>query len=673
MLPCIGAPSPPHPALPSLHTALRALTGMAAPELQVAAAPAASALAGGIRAAAPLFWQQLPAPTAVLVQTLPLPLPLAAAIVAPRPALPPVAAARVVAVTAVAIAPQHQPVGPAQADRLQGPSSRTVRRRELRRKCPTEALDAAAGHPHPAPAEAAAPAPSPPRPDAGMEPTQRKFDELYPKAIVVGTDLGRVNVWRSEFEFPRGVWNSDCMTRVHYYAFIKVGARRLARERLDRRAPGVLEARAELARHSPKTTSPAAFRAHLACRLRTDPILWPHSLKPRNAQERFAAHSAKHSVWGRFFQRLWKRASDGGKRRVMVAIGDANFASSGRGEPGGAPGSWLLRKARECFNKPGVTVDIVDEHRTTAMGYSGVQARPVCDPRSGHCLAKKAFRETRARRRQDRAAHASAALAPPLPLPQQPLPPPAALPPHALPQQQLQQPQQRVSVSGRGRRAAQHARADERSRRDAVARGPPLRSPPLPVQGAIAAGGVPAAPQPGTAAPPGGNVAAAPVADTRRHSHRGARRRSWARHAAVQRLQAPTDEAAAGPPREHDKVRGLMYDPGPGFNRIIDRDANSARNMCDVLKWGLTRGPGDGELPPHLARGGPRLPRLPPFILRVPAAQASHGVTATSSVLLGSAPAPGGGSAAPRSLQQQHTQFGEPGSAGQARARPGSC
>ena len=81
----------------------------------------------------------------------------------------------------------------------------------------------------------------------------------------------------------------------------------------------------------------------------------------------------------------------------------------------------------------------VDEHHTVAMGYLCVQARPVCDPRSGRCqfLAKAPFgrvdpriaQRTRRRLMRRRSLSRSSTVSS-----SRPLPASAPLPPQALPQ-----------------------------------------------------------------------------------------------------------------------------------------------------------------------------------------------------------------------------------------------
>lgn len=57
----------------------------------------------------------------------------------------------------------------------------------------------------------------------------------------------------------------------------------------------------------------------------------------------FRAYRLKMACLDRFFRLVIK--ADPQKRVPIVAWGDAKFASSGRGEPGGVPTTWLSRRA----------------------------------------------------------------------------------------------------------------------------------------------------------------------------------------------------------------------------------------------------------------------------------------------------------------------------------------
>ena len=269
--------------------------------------------------------------------------------------------------------------------------------------------------------------------------------------VVVGVDPGRVTLLVVAFKGVDGEYVYMTLSRAEYYAAMKVEQNRMRRQRWDALAPGVAAAYADLARHSPKTASLVALRAHIACVARHNDVLWPHALLRRNAQQRFAAFSAKRACVDKFCRRVWLVATQAGQRRMMVSFGGAKFSSTGRGDPGGAPTSWLQTRCRLNWNVDGSTFDVVDENLTSQLcSLTHRQLADVEDRREGHRLEKLARQDSRASRRRARRAQAALAHAPVGGLP--PPPPPR-------PQQQQQR---RPHALGQGQR--QQLREQERQR-----------------------------------------------------------------------------------------------------------------------------------------------------------------------------------------------------------------
>ena len=259
--------------------------------------------------------------------------------------------------------------------------------------------------------------------------------------VVVGVDPGRVTLLAVAFKGVDGAYVYMTLSRAEYYAAMKVEQNRLRRQRWDALAPGVAAAYADLARHSPKTASLIALRAHIACVARHNDVLWPHALLRRNAQQRFAAFSAKRACVDKFCRRVWLVATQAGQRKMMVSFGGAKFSSTGRGDPGGAPTSWLQTRCRLNWNVDGSTFDVVDENLTSQMcSLTHRQLADVEDRREGHRLEKLARQDSRASRRRARRVQAALAHAPVGGRP----------PPH--PQQQQPQQQRRPHALGQGQR-----------------------------------------------------------------------------------------------------------------------------------------------------------------------------------------------------------------------------
>ena len=393
---------------------------------------------------------------------------------------------------------------------------------------------------------------------AAMNIKRAATELIYPpdQYVVLSVDPGRTNPAAATFKNAKGDYATRTFTRAAYYAYLKVGQRKLLHARWNRANPAVAAALADVASYSAKTASPMALRAHIAAVGRSNGTLWPHKLRRRVAQDAFAAHRAKCAFVDNWGNAVFNEASQNGKLKVMVAYGDGAFPSSGRGEPGGAPTSSLMRRLRFIWNRPGATFDVVHEFRTSSdSSASHGQQADVHDPRAGHCLEKRARKDARAERR---AAWVAWDGMPPAPAP--PPPPPLPLPPApprldrnrsarraratqriaaaaatpgaaaaaavaptggapggrvALPPPPRPQPR---PFSGRSRRAAQRARAAEGSARRApaaAAAAAPATAAPLPS---------PLLLPPRAAAQPG-----------RRRSRRASRRQEWARHAAQRR------------------------------------------------------------------------------------------------------------------------------------------
>ena len=275
--------------------------------------------------------------------------------------------------------------------------------------------------------------------------------------VVVGCDPGRVTLLAVAFRDVDGEYVYMTLSRAEYYAAMKVEQNRLRRQRWDELNPAVAPAYADLARHSPKTAGLVAIRAHVACVARHNGVLWPHALLRRNAQQRFAAFSAKRACVDKFCQRVRLVATQAGQRKMMVSYGGAKFSSTGRGDPGGAPTSWLQTRCRLNWNVGGSTFDVVDENLTSQeSSITHRQLADVEDRRDGHRLEKLARQDSRASRRRARWAQAALAHAPVGGRPQQQQQPRQRLQQRRVPQQQQQQlgQQQQQLLRRQGKAAA---------------------------------------------------------------------------------------------------------------------------------------------------------------------------------------------------------------------------
>lgn len=379
-----------------------------------------------------------------------------------------------------------------------------------------------------------------------MRAKEAAFALRYPpdEYVVVACDPGRCTPLAVTFPDRDGKSVDMSFSRHEYYAAMKVEPRKLLRKRWVALDPVIVAARGDLAQFSRKTASPAALADYIAAVGRHNAVLWPFALRRRNAQLDFACgHRAKFSFLDRWCNRVSDAATLGGKRKLLVAYGAAQFPATGRGEPGGAPTTALKQRCRLNWNLPGASFNNVDERLTSQMSHvSKGRLADVADSRRGHCLEKRARRDAKAARwaawaaAPPRAAPAPldvagvAAAAPLLPA----VAAPAARGAPGAPRggQALALPLRPFVGRGRSRRAAQRARAAEESARRAAAanRAPPLLRELPPADGPM-----------GPAPLPAQLVLGPPAL---RRSRRSERRREWAR-GAVRRREQP---AVLAPP-----------------------------------------------------------------------------------------------------------------------------
>jgi len=129
-------------------------------------------------------------------------------------------------------------------------------------------------------------------------------------------------------------------------------------QRWTRDVQGHLDAMSEA---STKGVSLTAHGWYLIQYERHREALWNEYLKPRWARQRLSLYGGKKRVFANFFNRLLSRFSGDG--RLVVAYGNAKFASGGAGEQS-VP---TTRAYKECVSR--VLTYAVDEFRTSKVDY----------------------------------------------------------------------------------------------------------------------------------------------------------------------------------------------------------------------------------------------------------------------------------------------------------------
>ena len=178
--------------------------------------------------------------------------------------------------------------------------------------------------------------------------TQHQGDDLD----VVGVDPGRCNIASTVQKTADGAWKKCRLTRKQFYRDSHVHDNLVKLQKLDSKHVGA--EMASLSEAVGKTADLAEYEAYLTTKKAVDSRLWEHRLG-----RRFAAMAMDNYIHKRkTVDRFWKRTV-GLRPGLVVAYGDAGFASSGCGERSVPTG-----KMKEAAGRFGRVVE-VDEFRTS--------------------------------------------------------------------------------------------------------------------------------------------------------------------------------------------------------------------------------------------------------------------------------------------------------------------
>jgi hypothetical protein len=191
---------------------------------------------------------------------------------------------------------------------------------------------------------------------------------------VIGVDPGRVNIMsccmtlERDVDLPRGEVGAGrqasefmTLTRNQYYeesginvVAAKTEARKLTHSRVAHEA---------LSQTRKKTVKTAEFREYVRC-LGTNKADFDATYNSRNALgDKFSLYEGKLRSKDRFISSFGTHADVAGEGRLIVAVGDATFASTGSGERS-VPTTALKKRMVTAHRQSFDTVD-VGEHNTT--------------------------------------------------------------------------------------------------------------------------------------------------------------------------------------------------------------------------------------------------------------------------------------------------------------------
>jgi hypothetical protein len=207
--------------------------------------------------------------------------------------------------------------------------------------------------------------------DKAIELKQLKLDknwnfEKFENDRIIGQDPGRVNLFSGSEKLENGSWKKYSLTKSHFYE--KSGIKDLNRKskRWNLKLKSELE---QLSKFSTRSTL-ESFISYTQVILNNYSKLWLEYSNKKWARSRLHVYSGKKKVYDTFFNSL----KDNSGRRVIIAYGDAGFASSSKYELT-APTTRVLTETKKHFK-----VVMIDEFRTTQIhSESGIRLSPVVE------------------------------------------------------------------------------------------------------------------------------------------------------------------------------------------------------------------------------------------------------------------------------------------------------
>jgi len=173
---------------------------------------------------------------------------------------------------------------------------------------------------------------------------------------LIGQDPGRVNLFYGVEKMEDGSWKRYILPKKQYYEEAKIN---YCNKKSTKWNQGFLKQELEkLSKFSTKSTV-ENFIGYITVIKQNYDKFWNEYLKKRWARQRLKLYSNKKSVYDKFYNSM----KDNSGRRVVIAYGDAGFASSKKHEIS-APTTRVCTEAKKHFK-----VVMVDEYLTTQIHH----------------------------------------------------------------------------------------------------------------------------------------------------------------------------------------------------------------------------------------------------------------------------------------------------------------
>ena len=175
-----------------------------------------------------------------------------------------------------------------------------------------------------------------------------------PSPRIIGNDPGRVVLFYGAELTANGKYRYYKLSRAKYYQDSGITD---ANRKKDIWNTEIQEELDQMSKNSARGTGINSFLGYLSTVNEHSDTLWNEYLKRRWGRQRFKLYGGKKSVYDLFFKSL----EDGSGRKVVVAYGDAGFASTNKNELS-APTTTLQRECKKWHK-----VALIDEFRTTQI------------------------------------------------------------------------------------------------------------------------------------------------------------------------------------------------------------------------------------------------------------------------------------------------------------------
>lgn len=196
---------------------------------------------------------------------------------------------------------------------------------------------------------------------------------------VIGIDPGRSSLITAAELLEDGKYVTYKLSRAQYYHESGIHDSNKKKDKWNLRVKSSL---VDLSKTTTKGTSLEKFKEYLKVLKKNYDILWAENLKKKWGRQKFNTYMGKQKSIQSFLNSLKKSGEKRGDyREIVLAYGDAGFASNGKGELS-APTTSL---SRQCSKK--YKTKMIDEFRTTQLNYeTGARMSQVIEKKSGKAV-----------------------------------------------------------------------------------------------------------------------------------------------------------------------------------------------------------------------------------------------------------------------------------------------